>query len=143
MEQAKATYQEVSLRGVFTTEQDAHSHMNILIEGSISEWQIILPENLTIILEELRKDIERDIRNFDTLEELNITFKLVDDPMSREAFAHEKRGEKLNEDEIHKLYNHKLLKSAKAAIESVLHGVKRRGELSKKIIAGLMTSKEH
>jgi hypothetical protein len=34
----------------------------------------------------LRKDIERDIRNFETAKELNICFDLMDSPMSLEAF---------------------------------------------------------
>jgi hypothetical protein len=72
--------------------------MNILMEGSVSEWLIVLPENLTAILEELRKDIHRDIRNFETDKTLNISFNLLEDPMSFEKFAYQKRTEHMEKE---------------------------------------------
>jgi len=70
--------------------------MNILMEGTVSEWQIYHPEQISAtVLEELRKDIERDIRNFDSLKVLNVSFDMLDNPITFEEFAHAKRQGKV------------------------------------------------
>ena len=44
------------------------------------------PEMITAVLDELRKDIDRDLRNFNKLTDINVVFNSLETPFDFELF---------------------------------------------------------
>ena len=68
-----------------------NAFLYVLLEGQVSEWEHISNEEMQPTLKEFRKEIERNLRNIDQIEELSIEFDLCDEPMDYNRFSKVKR----------------------------------------------------
>ena len=66
---------------------DDSAFMYVLLEGRVSEWAHITNEEMQPTLKEFRKEVDRNIRNIDKIEELSIDFDLIDEPLDYNRFS--------------------------------------------------------
>jgi hypothetical protein len=67
-----------------STENSAFTH--ILVKGKVSEWTAISREQMAEPLDVLRRDIDRDLRNIDSITQLTSDLNFIEEPFNYDEF---------------------------------------------------------